>query len=231
MRGFAVLLLLATPAHAASFDCTKATTAVEKAICASPRLNALDDELAIAVRDARQAERPIQAAHSSWIREGRNRCGGSEACLEQVYLLRISQLRSGSLFALEKAPGTIFGRYVDVKENCFADKTAPDGKRCEGTVENVMTIKRGRGNTIGVTMELVFFNGHLCSFESTGEWSNGELRLPQFEKSNEQNCVLVATFDGERVSIRDPLGVCRHNFCGANGAFEGYTLTKVRSRR
>lgn len=41
-------LLCTSPAFAASFDCAHATTLNEKAICASPRLSQLDDQLAAA---------------------------------------------------------------------------------------------------------------------------------------------------------------------------------------
>ena len=54
-----ILLALALPflvcalAHAASFDCTKAKTAQEKAICGTPALSAADDQMA--------------AAYSAWL--------------------------------------------------------------------------------------------------------------------------------------------------------------------
>lgn len=47
-----VLAMLAPWAHGAGFDCTKATTGVEKAICASPRVSALDGQLGDAFRTA-----------------------------------------------------------------------------------------------------------------------------------------------------------------------------------
>lgn len=49
MRAPTVVLfgvLLSSPAFAASFDCARASTPREKAICASPRLSQLDDQLA-----------------------------------------------------------------------------------------------------------------------------------------------------------------------------------------
>ena len=41
-------LLLSAQLHAASFDCTRAKTAVEKAICSDPRLNDLDARMCLA---------------------------------------------------------------------------------------------------------------------------------------------------------------------------------------
>ena len=50
LRLFCVLSFgfLVSPLYAASFDCNKATTETEKAICADPELSALDDLLGIA---------------------------------------------------------------------------------------------------------------------------------------------------------------------------------------
>lgn len=50
------LLTLATPALA--FDCAKATTDVEKAICADPQLKTLDDQLADAYAAVKAASAP-----------------------------------------------------------------------------------------------------------------------------------------------------------------------------
>lgn len=44
------MLCLALPVQAASFDCTKASGALEKAICASPQLGVQDEEIAMAYR-------------------------------------------------------------------------------------------------------------------------------------------------------------------------------------
>lgn len=53
-RGIVGVVLLASPwlAHAAGFDCAKATTPTEKAICASPKVSALDGKLGDAFRKA-----------------------------------------------------------------------------------------------------------------------------------------------------------------------------------
>jgi uncharacterized protein len=54
LRLVSVALLLAAPlmAHAASFDCARAGTPSEKAVCASPKISALDGRLADAFRTA-----------------------------------------------------------------------------------------------------------------------------------------------------------------------------------
>jgi len=59
----ATLLLAGGAALGASFDCTKAKTPQEKAICASPELSAADDQMAAAYRAV------LAAAPPEWISE------------------------------------------------------------------------------------------------------------------------------------------------------------------
>lgn len=52
MAMLAAACCLATGAHAASFDCKKARSEDEKAVCASPELSRLDDDMAAAYKAA-----------------------------------------------------------------------------------------------------------------------------------------------------------------------------------
>ncbi len=63
MRGVlaGMVLVVAVSAHAASFDCTKAKTKVEIAICANPELSKADEEMAAAYKKA-MAELPPEYA-------------------------------------------------------------------------------------------------------------------------------------------------------------------------
>jgi uncharacterized protein YecT (DUF1311 family) len=62
-----LLGLTASVGHAASFDCTKSTTAQEKAICASPALSAADDRMAAAYKDVLLA---ATAEMRPWVLDG-----------------------------------------------------------------------------------------------------------------------------------------------------------------
>jgi uncharacterized protein len=81
-------------ANAASFDCSKASTAHEKAICASPSLSALDIKLAEiykTVQATTSDATKLKAEQVAWIKETRV-CGGDVACLERSYNARINEL-------------------------------------------------------------------------------------------------------------------------------------------
>lgn len=104
-RRFALLLWLvgfATPAvQGASFDCRKASTAVEKVICADEEISKLDDELGRAYRTAvnigEHAE--LRRTQTEWLKNRDDVCGDSgpgaqpdRRCLKTAYEFRIWKL-------------------------------------------------------------------------------------------------------------------------------------------
>jgi len=96
-RAIASLLALAcsAPAAAASFDCGKAQSRIEKAICADAEVSTLDEHLARydqAARSALQVSAQCLAADQrQWLSGTRNTCKDS-GCLKKVYLERLSEL-------------------------------------------------------------------------------------------------------------------------------------------
>lgn len=93
-----------TLVHAASFDCTKAATPQEKAICASPELSAADDQMAAAYHAWLTAAEPDWAAgirddQRAWLRVRATSCPAGQSskpittCLSHLYQGRIEELR------------------------------------------------------------------------------------------------------------------------------------------
>jgi uncharacterized protein len=89
-------LVLPGAARAASFDCTNARTAVEKAICGNTNLSNLDEYLGryydaarLALGDGGTCLRDDQR---HWISATRNLCGSNVACLTNAYLKRLATL-------------------------------------------------------------------------------------------------------------------------------------------
>lgn len=104
------LLALALPflpsmlAQAASFDCAKATTAQEKAICATPDLSKADDQMAAAYKAWLAAAQPDWAAgirqnQLIWLRMRDEDCPSGDtnnpiaSCLSGIYKERIQELK------------------------------------------------------------------------------------------------------------------------------------------
>jgi uncharacterized protein len=83
----------AAAAPAASFDCAKAGTAAEKAICQDARLAGLDRALgeAYAARLAREAG--LRAEQRAWLKARDAGCGGERACLTAFLKARLDWMR------------------------------------------------------------------------------------------------------------------------------------------
>jgi uncharacterized protein len=105
LLGILLLGSLTAVAHAASFDCAKAQTAQEKAICASPELSKADDQMSAAYKAALAAapaefQNRIRDAQRAWIRRITLNClpGNSyrplDECLRQAYETRTHALEN-----------------------------------------------------------------------------------------------------------------------------------------
>lgn len=91
------VIAAAMPAAAASFDCGKAETADERAICASYVLSDLDTRMATLYGVRMQipmlmgARGAAQDEQRAWLAE-RRACAGDVACIVQSYQQRIAKL-------------------------------------------------------------------------------------------------------------------------------------------
>lgn len=80
--------------YAASFDCSKASTAVEGSICANAELSDLDVQLSAEYKKARSISSDaavLRKEQLAWLKT-RNACGANVGCLTKAYTLRISEL-------------------------------------------------------------------------------------------------------------------------------------------
>jgi uncharacterized protein len=93
----AALALTATGANAASFDCTRARAADEKAICADRALNDQDVRLKLMFDLSRHLvpmgrRGQIEDEQIAWLK-GRRACGANKQCLAAEYDHRIAALQ------------------------------------------------------------------------------------------------------------------------------------------
>ena len=128
--------LLASAAAAQSFDCAKATTTVEQAVCKDPKLAALDVTLAQAYHRAQAADPgqrdALLANQRQWIAARDHRClgrppgGGAELndCLADAYGARIADLNTH----VDPAPNGAVERCRTLVERYRPIATANAGK-------------------------------------------------------------------------------------------------------
>ena len=90
------LLLLPMLATAASFDCSKAASPTEQAICRQPELSALDEQVAAAYRQHNQ-QGLLQDNQRQWLAGPRAECKADVACLQSRYQERLAQLQHAQL--------------------------------------------------------------------------------------------------------------------------------------
>jgi len=92
--GTFLLLIIAGSIDAASFDCGKATSEVEKLICSDVLLSKSDDDLAaLYAKTLKQAADPasVKKRQREWFSTVHNSCTNAE-CLREAYATRISEL-------------------------------------------------------------------------------------------------------------------------------------------
>ena len=88
-----VLLGAAGRPQAASFDCRKASSSIERMICGDAELSQLDERLARSYQEARKssASKDVASAQVAWLKNVRARCA-DVACLKTAYTARIQAL-------------------------------------------------------------------------------------------------------------------------------------------
>lgn len=158
----AAWLLLASwccAAGAASFDCAKAQSRIDKAICADAEVSTLDEHLARYYQAARAALQIsvecLAADQRRWLSSARNKCADA-ACLRKVYLERLAELdalQPGAIavkdLELPKVPALVWiipaardkvaappkpnARPLVVRGQLFDDLTKGDGFFLRGT--------------------------------------------------------------------------------------------------
>jgi uncharacterized protein len=91
--GLPTCFLISCSAYAASFDCAKAQTRVEKLICEDPQISQLDEDMADAYANALKAvevRASVRDEQKQWLKV-RNSCKSSD-CLYRVYEKRVPAL-------------------------------------------------------------------------------------------------------------------------------------------
>ena len=103
-----MLALAWQPSKAASFDCSKAETTDEKAICADRQLNDADVEMSALYTQLKPllrmgARGDLEDEQAAWLKR-RAGCGGDRTCLGEAYENRVRQLRRGFEVLSKRSP-------------------------------------------------------------------------------------------------------------------------------
>ena len=143
------------PAAAASFDCKKATSKVEKLICQSPELSKLDNNLARTYKSVLVSATDkvwLKKDQMAWLKYTRNGCP-TVVCLDEAYKARIAVLGIPAVvlgFEEEKAREQAFIAKAQAGEmNCSHEaQTLVDtipGKLARDVTQNIFIYECLRG--------------------------------------------------------------------------------------
>lgn len=138
--------LLAPSLHAASFDCAKASSRVEKAICANPALGKLDDDIAAAYAAARagldEAWRPkLLRSQREWLAARASSDDLAAELRQRLAILRGLRVSQG---------GVQFLRLTDDARPMYVLGNAPGARAYNQWVDSVWAAAVGQTSRIHV---------------------------------------------------------------------------------
>lgn len=238
MRIFAAaiagLLFSLGAAHAASFNCIKSKTRIEKIICADQELSRLDDELASTYKRARQAPtdwEPIGAeGQKTWLNE-RNRCFDS-ACLIKMYREQIHfwdglaqiALAEPPIAGIYQHPGwcvTNFGRGIS-----DADKWGV----CDKGPVNTLQISAIDSREYAVWFEFTGFASTPSYCRFAGIFSRTKDVLELSEPYKALACKMKIHILKDRFVFEDAERTCHQDFCdGTNQSINEFEFEKTKA--
>ncbi|SDE94041.1 lysozyme inhibitor LprI family protein [Limimaricola pyoseonensis] len=189
-----------------SFDCARAGTATEHAICGSGRLSALDREIAAAYAAARgsagAAQREAIRADQRWWLGARDGCGNQPECLEKVMRRRLDALRG-----------------IDGGAPMRGDLT---GLYCPNEAAHLSVVHRGDR----LDFEFGYFgaNGHSCGTPLMAGRRAGDGWV-----ARRDGCELVLRQVGSEIVVTTTTFEACRQFCGARTAIREFRVP-LRSR-
>jgi len=204
-----MLAVSAITVQAASFNCQKAATFVEKAVCQNDSLSALDDELNTVFNDALNNSadpKGLKKQEITWLKAKRNRCQ-TNACLEKAYKERIVAL-SNVDSKLESGKANNTGEYIRYDANGKADSHAAS-----------ITIFSLAKSKVKIEGSSTWVGDQATGNVHTGE-VNGtfDLQGDQVHYQDESGCAFMLLIGKDALTVNNDNGQCG----GANVTFNGY---------
>ena len=175
-------LLISTVTHAASFDCTKATTLVEKAICSEDDLSTLDEQLMAKYKNALLGSLNtvnLKNDQKFWLINTRNKCQDT-ACLKRAYTERIAALERIAESAApsssnKKADVLWSGKWNRTGGTSHTESSLEITEKTSQAFE--FTINAANGANVGEIVGLSSFVKDYASFKETENGCKVEFRM------------------------------------------------------
>lgn len=224
-------------ANAASFDCNKAATWVEKTICSNADLSVLDEKMANKYKDdvaSSDGNEPyVKAMQKQWLQYQRNTCATAE-CLIREHKERLTGEYEYGVFEdytvdynlkglpTEQAFGE-FGKEVTVS---VYNPDSPN-QRDIFKETNSLTIHKipTKPYLSIIDGDFVFTNAHMCYLnDEKAVWSENHWVINNDELHD--SCELRLYTVNGKLLIKDIDNQCRKIYCGMRGYFDDTVLER-----
>ncbi len=184
------LLIIAGNGDAASFDCTKAVSEIEKIICGDDELSRLDESLSKAYLEAlKRADIKKQTIKSQrqWLKNERNACQNAE-CIKTAYETRIRELGLSSHGVVtsrppdrstpsSKAPPRVSkSQAIEQPDKAIQTKTEQQHRSATDSVNNAPVVEK----ITCVTDKIEYSQGEKVLITITNN-SSEDIRIPNRE--------------------------------------------------
>jgi uncharacterized protein len=217
------IFVLSTPAApqsataaGASFDCGKAVTPTEHAICRSEALSALDRDLAalFGQRRARSlSPQAVEANQRQWL-QVRDACKDDAACLDKEMAVRKSDLQE-QIARFAKAPAQDRTGFSGVYVNPFG--------RAE--IEAVSPTEFD----VSVSAAEPTAARWVCDFSGTGRIKGAAVVIEHRPEGESAPVILTLRRKGDVLTVKEERSG-QVDYCGHNGSVEGtYRRTKAKT--
>jgi len=220
---FCVPITFSASTAAASFDCKKPLTPVERAICEDEELSKLDDQLDRVYKSALSKVRnreELRESQREWLKSERKKSAVAVAYggevnvygLKHLYRMRIIEL-GASVITLSE----VLGSYTKLTPLTQVDPDKPGGSAFIqiGVHEDYVNLVQDADGKVEVSLWLTYANSHLCRLEGVGAWKANHVLVEQTDKWSTCNLKIIS--DGNSALLKD-LDNCTRMFCGARGA-------------
>jgi uncharacterized protein len=206
----------AIAAERASFDCRKAVTPTEYAICRSDALSMLDRDIAVLFRQRRaQAPSPqsVETSQRQWLAAVRDACNDDTACLDKEMSARKRDLQELiARFAKAPAPDKsgFTGLYVNKYGTAEIEAVSP--------TEFDISISTAEPTNAR----------WMCDFYGTGRLK-GTAIVVEHRPADAAAVVVTLTRNGGTLTVKEDR-TDQPDYCGHNGTVEG-TYRREKAKR
>lgn len=224
MKVLFLLCISCIVSWSASFDCAKAATKIEKAICADSRLGELDEELAHLYKgllkslDAKGKE-VLRREQRYWLKDRNRRFASANVdSLLSSYEQRISALAFGY-----QDLSYFNGNYEIPHE--ISVLTGEDWERSEATDD--FCFQFISMDSIRFTLETITTNAHTCTVGGVAVRNKKGIYEWRSEPGYDDKVCVLHLYAGDGHLIFEQAnesGGCR-DFCGARASIDFYTFT------